>query len=42
MFILGIFAYQHDAAACLVKNGQLLSFVEEGQRFQFLLSWIYF
>ncbi len=29
MFILGIFAYQHDAAACLVKNGQLLSFVEE-------------
>lgn len=29
MLILGIFAYQHDASACLVENGQLLSLVEE-------------
>jgi len=29
MLILGIFAYQHDASACLVEDGQLLSFVEE-------------
>ena len=29
MLILGIFAYQHDASACLVENGELLSFVEE-------------
>ena len=29
MLILGIFAYQHDASACLIENGKLLSFVEE-------------
>tara|TARA_B100000886_G_scaffold333338_1_gene287231 strand:- start:59020 stop:60720 length:1701 start_codon:yes stop_codon:yes gene_type:complete len=29
MLILGIFAYQHDASACLVENGKLISFIEE-------------
>jgi len=29
MLILGIFAYQHDASACLIENGKLLSFIEE-------------
>ncbi|MBK69560.1 MAG: carbamoyl transferase [Legionellales bacterium] len=29
MLILGIFAYQHDASACLIENGKLISFIEE-------------
>ena len=29
MLILGIFAYQHDASACLIKDGKILGFVEE-------------
>jgi carbamoyltransferase len=38
MYILGINAYHGDSSACLVKNGQLLSAVEE-ERFKRIKHW---
>ena len=29
MYILGISAYYHDSAACLVKDGEILSAAQE-------------
>lgn len=31
MYILGLFAYYHDSAACLVRDGEILAAAQEGR-----------